>query len=81
MTLKEFLQDKTLTAIEIYNTIVLNVYIGYESQALDVDTSNIPGGSTLTTVTDFTIEGDLLKAGDIELDMTAVNILENREEN
>ena len=76
MTLKDFLQDKTLTAIEVYNTIVLNVYIGSECQALDVDTSNIPGGSQLTTITDFIIEGDLLKSGDIELDMNTVSILE-----
>lgn len=75
MTLKDFLQDKTLTAIEVYNTIVLNVYIGSECQSLYVDTSTIPGFSKLTTITDFTIEGDLLKSGNIELDMNNVSIL------
>jgi hypothetical protein len=76
MILKDYLKDKVLIGLEKYNDIILNVFTDKEMTGLDVDTSTIPGFTQLTYTEDFTIEGDLLKSGDIELDMNTVSILE-----
>jgi hypothetical protein len=78
MTLKEFLQDKTLTAVELidfdYNQII-NVYVDGAGYGLAIDTSNIPSGTPLTYTTDFTLDGDTLSVSDFSININDVEML------
>ena len=77
MTLKDFLQDKTLTAVEIteeYN-LIFNVYVEGAGYGLDIDNSNIPNGTRLSMREDFTLENDILSVAGISIDTTQTNML------
>jgi len=78
MTLKEFLQDKTLEAVELidfdYNQII-NVYVDGVGYGLKIETSNIPAGTPLEYRTDFTLEGDILLVSDFSINTNDVEIL------
>jgi hypothetical protein len=75
-TAKEFLQGKTLKAIDVAQGTVLSLVIQNSAYGLDVDTSNIPYRTPVTRVKDFTIDGDTLTAGDITLDLAATFMLD-----
>lgn len=78
MTLKEFLQDKTLSAVELidfdYNQII-NVYVDGAGYGLKIDTSNIPCGTPLEYRTDFVLEGDILSVSDFSLNINDIEML------
>ena len=77
MTLKQFLTDKTITAVEIteeYN-LIFNVYIGGAGYGLAIDNSNVPNGTQLYMREDFTLENDILSVAGISLDTTQTNML------
>ena len=78
MKLKDFLHDKTLTAVELvdfdYNQII-NVYVDSACYGLDIDTSNIPAGTPLTYTMDFTLDGDILSASDFSINTNDVTML------
>jgi hypothetical protein len=77
MTLKEFLQDKTLTSVEIteeYN-LIFNVYIDGVCYGLDIDNSNVPNGTQLYMREDFTLENDILSVSGISISTTETNML------
>jgi hypothetical protein len=42
---------------------------------LNIDLSNVPGGTSLTTREDFTIEGDILSIDNISLDISKTEML------
>ena len=72
MTLKEFLTDKTITAVEIteqYN-LIFNVYVQGACYGLNIDTSNVPNGTPLYMREDFTLENDILSVAGISIDTT-----------
>ena len=78
MTLKDFLQDKTLTAVELINfdyNQIINVYIDDAGYGLAIDTSNIPAGTPLEYRTDFVLEGDILSVDDISIDTSKTEML------
>lgn len=75
MTAKEFLQGKTLTAVETVQNLILNLVIGQAVYGMDVDTTSIPQGTKLTRTTDFTINGDTLTTGTISVDLATTNML------
>lgn len=79
MKLKEFLKDKTLTAVEIVNVNgnveIMNVCIGSICYGLNIDTSNIPSGTTLDYRTDFVLENDILSVDNIILNTNDVEML------
>lgn len=78
MTLKQFLQDKRLEAVEIvdYNGIqVINVYADGVGYGLQVDTSNIPAFTPLTYTTDFILDGTQLSVSGITVDTSTVSML------
>jgi hypothetical protein len=75
-TAKEFIQGKTLKAIDVARGTVLSLVIQNSAYGLAVDTSGIQYGTKLTRVEDFTINGDTLTAGDITLDLAATFMLE-----
>ena len=79
MTLKEFLLNKTLIAVELidfdYNQII-NVFVDNNTcYGLNIDTSNIPSGIPLDYHTDFTLIDDILSVGDISLNTNDVEML------
>lgn len=77
MTLKEFLQDKTLSAVETVDghNLIVNVYVDETCYGLNADMSNIVAGTTLTKREDFTIEGDMLSVDAITIDMSKTEML------
>jgi hypothetical protein len=77
MTLKEFLQDKTLTSLEIteeYN-LIFNVYVEGACYGLDIDNSNVPDGTPLYMREDFTLENDILSVAGISINTTITEML------
>jgi hypothetical protein len=77
MTLKEFLTDKTISAVEIteeYN-LIFNVYVEGACYGLDMNNSNVPNGTKLTMREDFTLENDILSVAGISIDITQTNML------
>jgi hypothetical protein len=77
MTLKEFLQTNTISAVDTVNgfDLIINVYVKDVIYGLQVDTANIPGGTSLTKREDFTIDGDILSIDAISLDMSTTEML------
>ncbi len=77
MTLKEFLQDKTLSAVETVDghNLIVNVYIDETCYGLNVDMSNIVAGTLLTKREDFTIDGDTLSVDNISIDISKTEML------
>jgi hypothetical protein len=77
MTLKEFLQDKTLSAVETVDgcNLIVNVYVDETCYGLRVDTSNIIAGTPLTKREDFTLNGDTLSIDNISLDISKTEML------
>jgi hypothetical protein len=80
MTAKEFLEGKTLTAVETVETLIINLVIEEAVYGLDVDTSGIEGGTTLTRTEDFNITDDVLTSGELSVDLATTNMLGSKEE-
>ena len=78
MTVKEFIEvnDVSLVQVLIDYNLIINLVVGETPYGLDVDTSDVPTGTTLTDVSDFIISGNTLEAGGIQIDMTQVNMLD-----
>lgn len=77
MTLKEFLTDKTISAVEIteeYN-LIFNVYIEGVGYGLDINTSNVPDGTKLYMREDFTLENDILSVANISINTAITSML------
>jgi hypothetical protein len=75
MTIKEFLQDNTLSAVETVENIIINLVCGETEYGIDVDTSNIPSGTLTTRTTDFTLTDNTLSANGISVNTETTNIL------
>jgi hypothetical protein len=78
MTLRDFLQNNTLSAVELVNhdgNQIINVYIGEVCYGLDIDTSNIPSGTQLEYRTDVTLQDDILLVADLSIDTNTVKML------
>jgi hypothetical protein len=80
MTAKEFLEGKTLTAVETVETLIINLVIEEAVYGLDVDTSGIESGTTLTRTEDFNITDDVLTSGELSVDLATTNMLGSKEE-
>lgn len=78
MTVKEFTEVNDVSIVQVlidYN-LIINLVVGETPYGLDVDTSDVPTGTTLTDVSDFIISGNTLEADGIQIDMTQVNMLD-----
>jgi hypothetical protein len=75
MTIKEFLTDKTLTAVETVNNLIINLVCGEAITGIKVDTSNIPSGTLTTRRNDFTLINDILSVDSISVDTQTTDIL------
>ena len=76
MKLKQYMQENTVTGFEVIeNEIVFSVILeNGVRQALEVDTSNVPSGTQLATVTDFVIDGDVVTVAGINLNTDEVAV-------
>lgn len=75
MTIKEFLQDNTLSAVETVENIIINLVCGETEYGIDVDTSNIPSGTLTTLRTDYTLINDILSVDSISVNTETTNML------
>lgn len=77
MTLKEFLQDKTLSAVETVDghNLIVNIYVDETCYGLNVDMTNVVAGTMLTKREDFTLTDDMLSVDNITLDITKTEML------
>jgi hypothetical protein len=76
MTLKQFFQENNVTAYEVVSdNLIMNVVVDQTTYGLDVDTSNIIGGTPLIKFEDFTINGDFLTVNGITININEVNML------
>lgn len=77
LTLKQFIFDKRITAIDTIDgyDLIINVYVDGTCYGLNIDLSNVPGGTPLTTREDFNIIGDTLSVDNISLDISKIEML------
>ena len=75
MTIKEFLQNNTLSAVETVENIIINLVCGETEYGIDVDTSNIPSGTLTTRTTNFTLTDNTLSADGISVNTETTNML------
>jgi hypothetical protein len=77
MTLKEFLETNTLSAVDVVDgcDLIINIYVDDVCYGINVDLSNVPGGTSLAKREDFTIEGDILSIDNISLDISKTEML------
>jgi hypothetical protein len=75
MTAKEFLEGKTLTAVDKVNSIIFNLVVDDLVYGLDIDTSSVQFGTKLTRTKTFSISDDILTVGKIKLDLSTTNML------
>jgi len=75
MTIKEFLQDNSLTAVETVDNLIINLVCGESLYGIDVDTSNIPSGTLTTRTTNFTLTDNTLSADGISVNTETTNML------
>ena len=69
MNLKTFLENNTITSVEIIpNITIINIVCGEVIYGLDVDTANIQAGTSLLRINDFVIDNNTLIAGGLSLD-------------
>lgn len=77
LTLKQFIFDKRITAIDTVDgyDLIINVYVDDACYGLNIDLSNVPGGTSITTREDFTIDGDILSVDAITIDMSKTEMI------
>ena len=75
MTVKEYLVDKTLIAVETVEGLILNLVLENDSlKSLLVDTSNIQSGIPLNRTEDFVLTENDLTANGITIDINTTNV-------
>lgn len=77
MKAKEFLNKKTLTAIETVDNLILNLVIDQTIYGLKVDTKSITAGTKLNRTKEFTIKDNVLSSGELSIDLSIVDMLES----
>ena len=77
LTLKQFIFGKRITAIDTVDgfNLIINIYVDDVCYGINVDLSNVPGGTSLAKREDFTIEGDILSIDNISLDISKTEML------
>jgi hypothetical protein len=74
MTIKEYLQDKTLVSLQTANDILLGITTSEGSVQVNSDTSSLLMGAPIIGVTNFTLEEDLIKTETTEYNTTELSV-------
>lgn len=75
MTIQEFLYEKTLSHIEIYENLIINLVVDNDIYGLSVDTSHLESLLVLERTDNFIIDGNLLICNNITVNMTEISVL------
>jgi hypothetical protein len=75
MKAKEFLNKKTLTAVETVNNLIINLVIGETLYGLKTNTLTIPSGTKLIRTNQFKIQDDILTVGTMSINLTTTDML------
>jgi hypothetical protein len=75
MTIKEFLQDNTLNAVETVDGLIISLVCGETEYGIDVDTSNIESGTPTTRREDYILTDNTLSVDDIFVNINTTNML------
>jgi hypothetical protein len=75
MKAKEFLNKKTLTAVETVDSLIINLVIEKTVYGLKVDTSSIPSGTKVIRTNQFKIQNDILTVGSISVNLATTDML------
>jgi hypothetical protein len=75
MKAKEFLNKKTLTAVETVNNLIINLVVDKTVYGLKIDTSSIPSGTKLTRTNQFKIQNDILTVSTISVNLATTDML------
>jgi hypothetical protein len=75
MTIQEFLYEKTLSHIEIYGNLIINLVVDNDIYGLNVDTGHLESLLVLERTDNFVIDGNLLICDNITVDMTEISML------
>ena len=71
-SLKQFMSENNVSGFEGTDTLLFSAIVGEVHYALDVDTSDIPGGTVLTQYDTFIKDGDNLIVGSIAIDTNTI---------
>jgi len=74
-TLKEFMEENQITSFDLVGDLIVNVVVDETPYALDTDTSNIPGGTPLESISEFTIVDDILSIKNINVDINNIYLI------
>ena len=75
MKLNQFMQENTITGFDVVEgQLIISVNTDNSSTGLDVDTSAIVGGTPVKTVTDYSVDGDVLTVDGLTLNVAETNI-------
>lgn len=77
LTLKQFLFGKRITAVDLIDgyDLIINVYVDGACYGLNIDLSNVPGGTPLTMREDFSINENTLSIDNMSIDMSKIEML------
>lgn len=76
-TLQEYLEDKTLTSLQIAEGVLLGVTTLEDGlQQADSDTSNLIMGTPVVDVSEFTVSGSQVTTSDHTYDFSSIGIPE-----
>ena len=69
MKLRDFIQQKNVTGFETVQNLVINVEVSEELYQLDVDTSNVEAGTSVSRHTVFTITDSVVQVAGLEVSL------------
>lgn len=75
MKAKEFLDKKTLVAVETVDNLILNLVIDNTVYGLKVDTSSVEAGTKLQRTSNFKIKNDILTANSVSVNLATTDML------
>jgi len=75
MKAKEFIKEKSLTAVETVGGLILNLVVDNSIYGLKVDTSGIKFGTKLKRVEKFQIVDGILTAGSLSVNLAETDML------
>ena len=74
MTIKEFLENRTLIALEVAEGILLSIATEDTNIQVNSDTSNLVMGTPVEEITNFTLTDDTIVAGNLTFNINLLTV-------